>query len=225
MIKSQSSLVKTATFAFEKRYHFPSVSYQTLKYWVDIVLSIVALTLLSPFLLLVAILIRIGSKGPVLFIQQRAGHKGKSFALYKFRTMYDRCESNEALSKHAKSDRNGVCMKFKNDPRVTKVGKILRKLSIDELPQLINVLKGEMSLVGPRPALLSEVAKYNYRARGRLNAVPGITGLWQISGRANLSFEEQIDLDLKYIKSANLITDIKIILLTIPAVVLCTGAY
>jgi lipopolysaccharide/colanic/teichoic acid biosynthesis glycosyltransferase len=124
-----------------------------------------------------------------------------------------------------KSDREGVCKKFKKDPRITAIGRFMRKLSIDELPQLLNVIRGEMSLVGPRPALPEEVECYSATDRNRLNAVPGISGLWQVSGRADLDFETQVKLDCEYINTISLSTDLKIMLLTIPAVISGKGAY
>ncbi|PCJ12371.1 MAG: multidrug MFS transporter [Gammaproteobacteria bacterium] len=222
---------KTSTpFAKSTAYFIPNSIlskryYPTAKTLLDICISCTALALIWPVLVLVALLIKLDSKGPILFAQQRVGYNGKHFTLLKFRTMHHNCESNESLNKTYQSDRAGICSKYKRDPRVTCIGRILRKLSIDEVPQLINVLRNEMSLVGPRPALVSEVEKYDLRALKRLDAMPGITGLWQISGRANLSFSEQIDLDLHYVEHANLWMDTKIIVLTIPAIIRCTGAY
>ena len=123
------------------------------------------------------------------------------------------------------SEREGACFKMKRDPRITPVGRWLRRLSLDELPQLINVMKGEMSIVGPRPALPSEVIAYDDRARGRLNGMPGLTCTWQVSGRAELPFENQVELDIAYLKRPSLLTDLKLILRTIPAVVSGRGAY
>jgi lipopolysaccharide/colanic/teichoic acid biosynthesis glycosyltransferase len=164
------------------------------------------------------------SRGGIFFLQQRVGKGGQVFKMIKFRSMSTDAKLHAEVAA-MESDRDGVCRKFVNDPRVTKVGNIIRKLSIDELPQLINVLRGEMSLIGPRPALISEVEQYTDYDRQRLNALPGISGLWQVSGRADLSFEQQIDLDLRYIRERNLFTDIVITVKTIPAVLLGAGAY
>ncbi|CAA0087008.1 putative sugar transferase EpsL [Zhongshania aliphaticivorans] len=190
----------------------------------DIAGSFLLIIALSPLLLITAIAISWESRGGVFFRQQRVGKNGQLFGMIKFRSM----STDQALHEKVaamESDRDGVCKKFVNDPRVTKVGNLIRKLSIDELPQLINVLRGEMSLIGPRPALTTEVEQYTDYDRRRLQALPGISGLWQVSGRADLSFAEQIDLDLRYIRERNLLTDITITLKTIPAVLLGAGAY
>jgi lipopolysaccharide/colanic/teichoic acid biosynthesis glycosyltransferase len=191
----------------------------------DFFSSGLALLVLAPFFLLVAALIRIESKGKAIYTQTRVGRNGETFTMYKFRSMYVDAVSVEELSTTLEADRKGVCVKFKKDPRVTRIGRIIRKLSIDELPQLINVFLGDMSVVGPRPALESEVAKYNMQQMKRLNALPGITGLWQVSGRADLDFEKQVLLDIEYIEKSSFFYDLKLILMTVPAVVLCRGAY
>ncbi len=190
----------------------------------DILLSGLLLVLLSPLLLLTALAVCLESRGPVFFRQQRVGKDGKVFQMIKFRSMSTDAKLHAAVAE-MESDRDGVCKKFVNDPRVTRTGRIIRKLSIDELPQLLNVLRGEMSLIGPRPALQEEVAQYSDYDRQRLAALPGISGLWQVSGRADLSFEEQIDLDLRYIRECSLFADIRITLQTIPAVLRGSGAY
>ncbi|WP_373087599.1 sugar transferase, partial [Zhongshania sp.] len=174
--------------------------------------------------LITGLAILLESRGGVFFHQQRVGKDGQIFKMIKFRSMSTDAKLHAEVAA-MESDRDGVCRKFVNDPRVTKVGNIIRKLSIDELPQLINVLRGEMSLIGPRPALISEVEQYTDYDRQRLNALPGISGLWQVSGRADLSFEQQIDLDLRYIRERSLFTDIVITAKTIPAVLLGAGAY
>ncbi len=190
----------------------------------DILLSSLLLVMLSPLLLITALAVCLESRGPVFFRQQRVGKDGKLFSMIKFRSMSTDAKLHAAVAE-MESDRDGVCKKFVNDPRVTRTGRIIRKLSIDELPQLINVLRGEMSLIGPRPALQEEVAQYSDYDRQRLAALPGISGLWQVSGRADLSFEEQIDLDLRYIRECSLFADIRITLQTIPAVLRGSGAY
>ncbi|WP_373092587.1 sugar transferase, partial [Zhongshania sp.] len=174
--------------------------------------------------LITGLAILLESRGGVFFHQQRVGKDGQIFKMIKFRSMSTDAKLHAEVAA-MESDRDGVCRKFVNDPRITKVGNIIRKLSIDELPQLINVLRGEMSLIGPRPALISEVEQYTDYDRQRLIALPGISGLWQVSGRADLSFEQQIDLDLRYIRERSLFTDIVITAKTIPAVLLGAGAY
>jgi lipopolysaccharide/colanic/teichoic acid biosynthesis glycosyltransferase len=175
-------------------------------------------------MLLAAIAIKLESPGPAIFRQIRVGKDGEHFACFKFRSMY--IDAEQRLKElTAKNEADGPVFKMKADPRVTRVGRIIRKLSIDELPQLFNVLKGEMSLVGPRPALPSEVAKYTYEQIGRLHAIPGITGLQQVSGRSDIDFKRWVELDLQYIAEQSLWKDIEILLRTIPAVLFSKGAY
>ncbi|MFC3613030.1 WecB/TagA/CpsF family glycosyltransferase [Lutimaribacter marinistellae] len=190
----------------------------------DLVVAGGALALLGLPMLIVAALVRLDSKGPALFKQTRVGKDGKPFGVYKFRSMHIDAEARrEALL--AQSDREGICFKSKNDPRVTRVGAVLRRLSLDELPQIFNVLKGEMSIVGPRPALPQEVAQYPQRALGRLAVKPGITGLWQVSGRANIGFDKMVDLDLAYVRARSPLLDLLLIGLTFRAVLSGRGAY
>lgn len=190
----------------------------------DILCSGLAIIVLSPLLFIVAVAIKIESKGPVVFCQERIGKDGKSFYMYKFRSMCVNAE--DILEKlESKNEVDGPVFKMKDDPRVTKVGKFIRKFSIDELMQLFNILKGDMSIVGPRPALPSEVAEYDDFARNRLKVKPGLTCYWQVMGRSNLSFDEWMHLDAKYIKEMSLWLDIKLILKTIPAVLKGDGAY
>jgi lipopolysaccharide/colanic/teichoic acid biosynthesis glycosyltransferase len=168
--------------------------------------------------------VRLESPGPILFRQTRVGKYGSTFTCYKFRSMYIDAEQRlEEL--RALNEADGPVFKMKSDPRVTRVGSIIRKLSIDELPQIFNVLKGEMSLVGPRPALPSEVAQYTYDQVRRLHAIPGITGLQQVSGRSNIDFQRWVELDLQYISEQSLLKDIEILIRTIPAVLFSRGAY
>jgi exopolysaccharide biosynthesis WecB/TagA/CpsF family protein len=182
--------------------------------------------LLAPLLLSVALAIRLTSKGPALLRQVRIGQDGAPFTLYKFRSMYHDAEARRAalLADNAHGA-NGVTFKMKHDPRITPVGRLLRRSSIDELPQLLNVLGGTMSLVGPRPPLPSEVARYTPRQRQRLCAKPGLTCLWQVSGRANLPFPRQVELDIEYMGRRSLWLDIAILFRTVPAVLLARGAY
>ena len=191
----------------------------------DVVISLLTLVLLSPLLIIVGLLIKQESNGPALFKQQRVGLYGKTFTMFKFRSMsQDAQAQRNKLERHNEMS-SGVLFKIKNDPRITPLGKIIRKTSIDELPQLINVLQGEMSLVGPRPALPNEVSQYSFNDRTRLNVLPGITCLWQVMGRSEIPFEQQVKLDLKYIKEQSLLFDVSLLLKTIPAVIKAKGAY
>jgi exopolysaccharide biosynthesis polyprenyl glycosylphosphotransferase len=189
-------------------------SYMILKRTIDIIGSSIGILLLSFLFILVAIIIKIEDpKGPIFFTQKRVGLNGKEFNMYKFRSMVSNAEEKlKELLKY--NETTGAMFKMKNDPRVTKIGRFIRKTSIDELPQLFNVLKGDMSLVGPRPPLPREVAEYTEYDKQRLLVTPGCTGLWQVSGRSNIGFNEMVELDLKYIRKRSLFTDIKIILKT-----------
>ncbi len=190
----------------------------------DLVVSLAAIILLSPLLLLTMLAIKLDSRGPALFAQTRVGRDGRPFTLYKFRSMHTDAEERRAALL-ATSDREGICFKSANDPRVTRVGRFIRRFSIDELPQILNVLSGEMSIVGPRPALPSEVAAYPPRALGRLVVKPGITGVWQVSGRADIPFDQMVDMDIDYAATRNVIMDIWLIFMTFPAVLSGRGAY
>lgn len=190
----------------------------------DVAVASSAMILLSPLLAATAIAIKLDSQGPVLFKQTRIGQDGKPFDFYKFRSMTKDAEARRA-SVLTNSDRGGICFKSRNDPRITRVGKFIRRFSIDELPQIYNVLRGEMAIVGPRPALPCEVAEYPMRAMGRLAIKPGITGVWQVSGRANIDFDQMIDMDLAYASSRTLLLDIILIFLTFRAVVSGRGAH
>ncbi len=189
--------------------------YKFVKRTFDIAATLLGIALLSPVFLATAIAVKIDSRGPVFFAQNRLGHKGRHFKMYKFRSMVVNAE--QLLTQlEAKNEVSGHMFKMKNDPRITRIGRIIRKTSIDELPQLFNVLKGDMSLVGPRPPLPREVVEYDKWQDLRLSVRPGITGLWQVSGRNDIGFDEMINLDLKYIRERSLIYDFKIILKTIP---------
>ncbi len=190
----------------------------------DLLFTALGLLLLLPVFGLIALCIRLDSPGPVLFKQKRVGRGGEEFWFYKFRSMVSDAEAKRHLLE-MHNERSGPVFKMRNDPRITRVGRVLRKFSLDELPQLLNVLKGEMSLVGPRPALPRETDKYTPRQRQRLIGLPGVTGLWQVSGRASLSFERSIELDLYYIEHQSLGLYFRILLMTIPAVLRAEGAY
>ncbi|MFB1097896.1 sugar transferase [Terribacillus sp. JSM ZJ617] len=200
-------------------------SYLFVKRFIDIFLSLISIILLLPIFVLIALLIKLEDrKGPFIFSQVRVGKDGRKFQMYKFRSMVSNAEDLlESLLEH--NEASGPLFKMKEDPRVTKIGKFLRKTSLDEIPQLLNVLKGEMSLVGPRPALPREVETYSSYERERLKAVPGLTCFWQVEGRSNLSFKEQVELDLKYINSRNLLLDLKLIIKTFKVLIGSKDAY
>jgi lipopolysaccharide/colanic/teichoic acid biosynthesis glycosyltransferase len=169
----------------------------------DILTAIIAMVILSPLLIAIWISIKLGSKGPIIFKQERAGKNGRPFVFYKFRTMKSDVEPF------------GPSPKSSQDPRLTGIGRFLREYSLDELPQLFNVLKGDMSIVGPRPLYISQISEWNENQKKRLLVKPGLTGLAQISGRAELTREEKLDLDVKYVETASLLTDIRIVLATV----------
>jgi exopolysaccharide biosynthesis polyprenyl glycosylphosphotransferase len=205
-------------------YTSPKMSWQLLlKRLIDITASSVLLIFLSPLFAVVSFLIKRTSKGPVFFKQQRVGYNGRLFNCLKFRTMVENAEElrDDLLELN---EMDGPVFKIKNDPRLTKVGKILRKTSIDELPQFINVLRGDMSLVGPRPPIPSEVKEYELVDRRRLSMRPGITCLWQVNGRNSIPFEKWMELDRQYIDQWSLWLDFKILAKTIPAVLRGSGA-
>ncbi len=177
-----------------------------------------------PFMVLMMLAVRLDSKGPAIFKQVRVGRGGELFTMYKMRTMHTNAEAVKAMLAE-QDEGNGVLFKIRHDPRITRVGRLLRKTSLDELPQLMNVLKGEMSLVGPRPALPDEVAQYNFKERRRLAVRPGLTGLWQVSGRSDLDWDTSVDLDLRYADNWRLTDDLVIGLRTVDAVVRSKGAY
>jgi exopolysaccharide biosynthesis polyprenyl glycosylphosphotransferase len=190
----------------------------------DLVISLVGLILLFPFFLLLAAIIRLDSPGPVVFRQIRVGKDEQLFPCYKFRSMREGAdEEKEKLRDQDEVD--GATFKIRNDPRVTGVGRFLRRTSLDELPQLLNVFLGHMSLVGPRPAIPAEVQRYQPWHRRRLEVAPGITGLWQVSGRSELTFDEMVLLDLYYIENWSPLLDLQILLRTIPQPFLGEGAY
>ena len=190
----------------------------------DVSIAALALLILSPLLMLAACAIKFTSAGPVFFVQNRVGRNGQIFPMVKFRSMYQDAEERRAALL-AQSERDDMCFKIRKDPRVTLVGRWLRKASMDELPQLFNVLRGEMSLVGPRPALQSEVDGYRPSERARLSGLPGITGLWQIAGRADISFRQQVEMDVAYLRSRSMLMDLGILIFTSPAILSGRGAY
>lgn len=190
----------------------------------DVVMSLFALIVLSPVFLITAVVIYLGDKGPVIFTQERNGLNGKIFRMYKFRSM---CINAPAMHKDLlnKNELDGPAFKMKDDPRITKVGHFIRRTSIDELPQLINILKGEMSIVGPRPLPTYETARCSEYQKQRLLVKPGLTCYWQCSGRNDIAFNEWMEMDLRYISEASFLTDMKIIIKTFGSVMRGKGAY
>ena len=192
---------------------------------VDIVCSLCALILLTPFFLVIMLIILIEDGRPFFFVQQRVGLNGRIFNFYKFRSMVKNAEKlKDQLIKQNESG-DGVIFKMKRDPRITRIGGFLRRFSVDEFPQFFNVLKGDLAIVGPRPPVPREVAQYTLEDRKRLHVKPGLTCLWQIQGRSEIPFKEQVRLDLQYIQSQSLRKDFIIMLKTVPAVLLGRGAY
>ena len=197
---------------------------QVFKDFFDRSVATLALLVLAPLMLAIAVAIRVSDRGPALFIQERVGKDGERFKIYKFRTMVVNAEARLAeIRQHNEFD--GVLFKIRRDPRVTAVGARLRKWSLDELPQLINVLRGEMSLVGPRPALPQEAAEYAVHVRRRLVVKPGITGMWQVNGRSDLSWEETVRLDLRYVENWSFALDLQILWKTFSVIFRGAGAY
>lgn len=208
---------KTVDLLYNRLYDF-------LKRAMDIFVSLAGIIFLSPLFAAITIIIKIDSKGPAIFSQIRVGQNGRHFLFYKFRSMRHGSERLKDSLQYL-SHMTGPVFKIKKDPRITKVGRFLRKSSMDELPQLLNILKGDMTLVGPRPSLPEEVKKYGKRELKRLNVKPGLTGLWQVSGRNDISFLEWIELDLYYIEHRSIVLDLKILVRTIPTVLSGKGAY
>lgn len=216
------------SYQLEKSVQSNELFYRTTKRGIDIITSVIALMLTSPFFLLISICYSFGElKGPVLFKQVRIGKNGKEFYIYKFRSMVINAE--EKLRKDPKLFKkyveNGYKLEPHEDPRITKIGTFLRKTSLDELPQLINVIKGEMSLVGPRPVVVEELIEYGDKRGLFLSVKPGVTGYWQVSGRSEIGYPERVDLELHYVHYHSFLFDIKIILKTIWIVLLKKGAY
>jgi lipopolysaccharide/colanic/teichoic acid biosynthesis glycosyltransferase len=192
---------------------------------VDIVGSLAMLMLLSPVLLITAIAIAVSSEGGVIHRQRRIGRNGRAFTMLKFRSMIDGAHEQRHLYEHRNSHDRGPIFKIPDDPRVTGVGRLIRRFSIDELPQLLNVLKGDMSLVGPRPPLPEEFETYNVRQQLRTLATPGLTCIWQVSGRSDVDFDSWVDMDLEYIKRWTFRLDLLLLAKSVPAVIAGHGAY
>mgnify|MGYP001572083439 CR=1 FL=1 len=205
-----NGIVYENTLQEEKSYIF----YNIVKRTIDIIGSLLGIIALSPLFIIVAILIKRESEGPVIFCQERVGKDKTTFKMYKFRSMVQNAEELKEKLKD-KNEMSGPMFKMNDDPRVTKIGRVIRKTSIDELPQLFNVLKGEMSLVGPRPSLPREVEQFEPWMLERLEVNPGITCYWQVSGRNNIDFEDWMKLDIKYVRERNTLIDIKLIFKTV----------
>lgn len=213
-------------YAKAKRSSWRCVIFGTvfLKRFIDILLSGSALLALSPLFAMVAIFIKLEDRGPIFFAQRRVGKWGREFKMFKFRSMCVDAEQKLQAVLLKNQHATGVTFKSKNDPRVTRIGRWLRKFSVDEFPQFYNVFIGDMSLVGPRPPVPREVAMYTPADRRRLEVIPGLTCFWQIGGRADIDFPEQVLLDVQYIESQSFWLDLKILLKTVPAVLLGRGA-
>lgn len=213
-------------YSFWKRLSWKAVVASSffIKRLFDVLAAVCFLVLLSPLLAFIAALIKWEDGGPILFAQRRVGKFGREFKMLKFRSMRVDAEAQLQKLLAQNGHQTGVTFKMKNDPRVTRVGRYLRKYSLDELPQFVNVLKGEMSMVGPRPPVPREVALYTLKDRQRLAVTPGLTCFWQIGGRADIDFPEQVQLDVQYIESQSFWLDLWICIKTIPAVVLGRGA-
>lgn len=200
-------------YEFIENEYEKGAAYEGIKRLIDVIGSLTGIVLLSPIYLITSILIKLDSKGPVFFAQNRCGKDGNIFKMYKFRSMIVDAEDRLKDLKDM-NEMTGPVFKIKRDPRITRIGKFIRKTSIDELPQLFNVLKGDMSLVGPRPPIVNEVEQYTTYQMQRLLVKPGLTCYWQISGRNNIDFDRWVELDLKYIRERNTWVDIKLIFKT-----------
>lgn len=211
--------VKTANRATQPRI------YPLAKRTIDISVALTMLVLLSPVLAVVALCIWLTDFGTVIFRQTRVGKDGKEFTFYKFRSMVINADALKDKLLELNQHSDDRTFKMKNDPRITWIGRFIRKTSIDELPQLVNILKGEMTLVGPRPAVPREVIQYTPYERHRLDVTPGLTCIWQVSGRSELPFPAQVELDLRYIREQSLWLDISLLFKTVPAVISGKGAY
>lgn len=217
---NKSEMTKEAIFIRENHN-----TYFIIKRIFDITFSILLLVLLSPIFLIVSVLIKFdGSKGKIFFLQKRVGENGRIFEIYKFRSMFPDAEKRLEEIQHL-NEIEGNMFKIKKDPRVTNIGRFIRAYSIDELPQIFNVLKGDMSLIGPRPPLVKEYENYSEYDKKRLSIKPGITGLWQVSGRNSLSFDEMVALDLKYIREFSFLNDLRITFKTIIVILKKENAY
>ena len=225
-LKSQTSFTSNLRSRLKIRWRVLSVTANRFfKRGLDVAGSLAAIILLLPLFTIVAIWIKLDSPGPLIYRQVRIGQYGRPFYFYKFRSMYTDSEARRTALERENESADGVIFKMKNDPRITPCGRFIRKYSIDEAPQFFNVLLGDMSLVGPRPPLPAEVAQYSLNDRKRLDILPGITCIWQVSGRSDIPFREQVVMDQEYIRRQSLWKDVLILFRTIPAVLAGKGAY
>lgn len=224
MMKTLKNGAVTGDLVLSKKIIEHQYTYMFFKRIFDIILSLIGLIVIAIPGLVISLFIYACDRGPVFYTQERVGKNGKRFKIYKFRSMYVNADTLLEKLKE-KNEVTGPMFKMKNDPRVTSVGRFLRKTSLDELPQLLNVLRGDMSLVGPRPPLPSEVEEYSEYDKQRLWVIPGCTGLWQATERNNVGFAEMVELDLKYIQNRSLFLDAKIIFLTFLVIIHPNGAY
>ncbi len=224
MMKTLKNGAVTGDLVLSKEIIEHQYTYMFFKRIFDIILSLIGLIVIAIPGLVISLFIYACDRGPVFYTQERVGKDGKRFKIYKFRSMYVNADTLLEKLKE-KNEVTGPMFKMKNDPKVTSVGRFLRKTSLDELPQLLNVLRGDMSLVGPRPPLPSEVEEYSEYDKQRLWVVPGCTGLWQATERNNVGFAEMVELDLKYIQNRSLFLDVKIIFLTFLVIIHPNGAY
>ncbi|OTA48069.1 sugar transferase [Limosilactobacillus reuteri] len=217
-------LLESKAVSLNKKQIKSRFMYHSIKRVFDFIAAICGVIILSPVMLVIAILIKAEDHGPVFYKQVRVGKNGKKFKMYKFRSMF--VNSDQMLAKlKEQNDVDGPMFKMKDDPRITKIGHFIRKHSLDELPQFLNVIKGEMSLVGPRPPLPSEVAEYSDYDKQRLYVTPGCTGLWQATERNEVGFNEMVQLDIQYIKRASFMFDLWIIWKTVEIVIKPNGSY
>jgi exopolysaccharide biosynthesis polyprenyl glycosylphosphotransferase len=220
----ESALTRDPTARVEAVRVADGWAYRISKRGLDLVLASAGLVLLLPLLPAIVALVRLDSPGPVLFRQKRVGWRGRPFTCFKFRSMARDAESRKA-GLVSQNEATGAAFKIRDDPRITAIGHFLRRSSLDEVPQLLNVIRGEMSIVGPRPQIPSEVAMYAPWHRRRLDVKPGITCLWQVSGRSHIGFDEWMRLDVEYVQRRSLRLDLSILLRTLPAVIARKGAY
>lgn len=207
-----------------KKKKMNKIVYNVVKRVLDIVFSLLGMVILSPFFLLISIIIKLNSKGPVFFVHSRIGEKGKPIGIYKFRTMVENAEDLIKKFTPEQKEEFERCFKLENDPRVTKIGNFLRKTSLDELPQILNILKGELSIIGPRPIIQAELDKYGDNKEKFLSVKPGLTGYWAANGRSDTTYEERMEMELYYVDNMSFILDIKIFFKTILAVIKKEGA-
>ena len=218
-IQTQEIAVKEKNIVNDKK-----TVYKAIKRVFDIVFSLIGMVLLSPVFFIIAVIIKLDSKGPVFFVHSRIGEKGKPIGIYKFRTMVNNAEDLIKSFTPEQKEEFERSYKLEDDPRITKVGDFLRKTSLDELPQILNILKGELSIIGPRPIVENELEKYGDNKDKFLSVKPGLTGYWQVNGRSNINYEERMNLELYYVDNQSLLLDVKIFFKTFGTVLKHEGA-